>query len=122
VVERLELRESGFLGIAEMTGRLDLQGSKIVEHPATLEVRLFGHSKIKILKTIAGHPGLLSNAKQLCRRYGREFVVEQLKFRPQLILGLLHVHGHGRLKCSLILKFLQENVIINYLPTIACLV
>jgi hypothetical protein len=60
VVERLELRESGFLGIAEMTGRLDLQGSRIVEHPATLEVRLFGHSKMKTLKTIAGHLGLLS--------------------------------------------------------------
>jgi polysaccharide deacetylase family protein (PEP-CTERM system associated) len=59
-VERLELNESGFLGIAEMVGRLDLDGARIVEHPATLEVRLFGHSKMKTLKTIVGHLGLLS--------------------------------------------------------------
>lgn len=59
-VERLELNENGFLGIAEMVGRLDLNGSRIVEHPATLEVRLFGHSKMKTLKTIVGHLGLLS--------------------------------------------------------------
>jgi glycosyltransferase involved in cell wall biosynthesis len=59
-VERLELNESGFLGIAEMVGRLDLNGARIVEHPATLEVRLFGHSKMKTLKTIVGHLGLLS--------------------------------------------------------------
>ncbi len=56
----LEVRESGFLGVAELLGRLDLSGSKIVEYPATLEVRLFGWSKMKILRTIAGHLRLLS--------------------------------------------------------------
>jgi polysaccharide deacetylase family protein (PEP-CTERM system associated) len=56
----LRLRETGFLGVAEITGRLDLGGSKILEYPATLEVRLFGYSKMKVFRTIAGHLKLLS--------------------------------------------------------------
>lgn len=55
------LRESGFLGIAEMLGRLDLRGGTIIEFPAVLEVRLFGISKMKTAKTIIGHLGLLSH-------------------------------------------------------------
>jgi len=59
-VINLNLREDGFLGVAEMLGKLDLCGSKIVEYPATLEVRLFGYSKMKVLRTIAGHFALLT--------------------------------------------------------------
>jgi polysaccharide deacetylase family protein (PEP-CTERM system associated) len=55
----MKLRESGFLGVAEMLGRLDLSGGKIVEFPAVLEVRLFGVSKMKTAKTIVGHLKLL---------------------------------------------------------------
>lgn len=58
-VVHLQLRESGFLGVAEMLGRLDLRGSKVVEYPATLQVRLFGQSKMKVVRTIAGHLRLL---------------------------------------------------------------
>lgn len=56
----LELTESGFLGVAEMLGRVDLKGGTIVEFPAILEVRLFGISKMKTVKTILGHLKLLS--------------------------------------------------------------
>jgi polysaccharide deacetylase family protein (PEP-CTERM system associated) len=56
----LTLRHEGFLGVAEMLGRLDLRGSKIAEYPATLEVRMIGRSKMKIVRTIAGHIGLLA--------------------------------------------------------------
>lgn len=68
----LRVKENGFLGVAEMLGRLDLSGSKIVEYPATLEVRLFGWSKMKILRTIAGHLRLLSRlaAMRLTHRDG----------------------------------------------------
>ena len=59
-VINLHLKEDGFLGVAEMLGKLDLCGSKIVEYPATLDVRLFGYSKMKILRTIAGHFRLLT--------------------------------------------------------------
>lgn len=59
-VKDLALRESGFLGVAEMLIRLDRAGKRIVEHPAVLEVRLLGHSKMKLLRTIGGHLRLLS--------------------------------------------------------------
>lgn len=64
----LRLHETGFLGVAETLGRLDLDGSKIVEHPATLEVRLFGHSKMKTVRTIAGHLKLLTRLLALRAR------------------------------------------------------
>ncbi len=56
----LELQEKGFLGVAEMLGKLDLKGGRIVEFPAVLEVRLFGFSKMKTARTIFGHLKLLS--------------------------------------------------------------
>jgi polysaccharide deacetylase family protein (PEP-CTERM system associated) len=59
LVKDLSLREQGFLGVAETLMILDLQGKRIVEHPAVLEVRLFGHSKMKLFRTIAGHLRLL---------------------------------------------------------------
>jgi len=59
-VVNLPIEEKGFLGVAEMLGRLDLSGGKIVEFPAVLEVRLFGFSKMKTARTIFGHLKLLS--------------------------------------------------------------
>lgn len=59
LVKDLEIREQGFLGVAEMLGILDLQGKRIAEQPAVLEVRLLGHSKMKLFRTIAGHIRLL---------------------------------------------------------------
>jgi polysaccharide deacetylase family protein (PEP-CTERM system associated) len=61
----LHLREEGYLGVAETLARLDLQGSTVVEHPATLEVRLLGHSKMKVLRSIAGHLRLLARLAAL---------------------------------------------------------
>jgi hypothetical protein len=59
-VSHLFLTENGFLGVAELLARLDVKGSKIVEHPATLEVRLFGQSKMRIMRTVFGHFQLLA--------------------------------------------------------------
>ncbi len=56
----LPLVENGFLGTAELAAQLSLHGRKIVEHPATLEVRLFGFSKMKTVQTIFAHLRLLS--------------------------------------------------------------
>jgi glycosyltransferase involved in cell wall biosynthesis len=53
-------RHSGFLGIAELTGRFVLDGRGIAEHPATLDQRLFGRSKMRIPSTIKGHLQLLA--------------------------------------------------------------
>lgn len=60
VIEQLDLRENGFLGTAEVVAQLSLRGSKIVEHPATLEVRIFGESKMKTMRTIRGHLRLIA--------------------------------------------------------------
>ena len=60
-VEELHIREGGFLGVAEMLGRLDLGGGRIVECPAVLEVRLLGRSKMKTVRTIFGHLRLLAS-------------------------------------------------------------
>jgi polysaccharide deacetylase family protein (PEP-CTERM system associated) len=59
-VADLRLEEGGFLGVAELLGRLDLRGRRVVEYPATLEVRLFGRSKMKLARTVVGHLKLLS--------------------------------------------------------------
>ncbi|MEZ5345817.1 MAG: DUF3473 domain-containing protein [Pyrinomonadaceae bacterium] len=56
----LDIKENGFLGVAEMLGKVDLRGGKIIEFPAVLEVRLFGISKMKTVNTIFGHLKLLS--------------------------------------------------------------
>lgn len=60
-VSQISLERTGFLGVAELLGKLDLSGGKIVEYPATLEVRLFGLSKMKIISTIGGHLKLLAS-------------------------------------------------------------
>lgn len=56
---KIPINERGFLGVAEFIGRLDLSGSLIVEYPTTLEVRMLGRSKMKVLRTIMGQLGLL---------------------------------------------------------------
>jgi polysaccharide deacetylase family protein (PEP-CTERM system associated) len=71
----LQLQEKGFLGVAEMLGRLDLNGGKIVEYPAILEVRLFGFSKMKTARTIFGHLKLLSRLSK-ARFFGKSKTIE----------------------------------------------
>ncbi len=56
----VRIENKGFLGVAEMLGWLDLHGSRIVEFPTTLEVRMIGRSKMKVFRTILGHLALLA--------------------------------------------------------------
>jgi glycosyltransferase involved in cell wall biosynthesis len=55
----LHLRQNGFLGIAELLGKLEMQGSKIVECPTTLGVRVQGVSKMRTGRVMIGHLFLL---------------------------------------------------------------
>ncbi len=71
----MPLEEKGFLGVAEMLGRLNLNGGKIVEYPAVLEVRLFGFSKMKTARTIFGHLKLLSKLSKL-RLFGNTEIIK----------------------------------------------
>jgi polysaccharide deacetylase family protein (PEP-CTERM system associated) len=64
-VAGLAIEESGFLGVAEMLGRLDLNGGRIIEFPSVLEVRLFGISKMKTAHTVLGHLKLLTQLAKL---------------------------------------------------------
>jgi hypothetical protein len=64
------VERGGFFGVTEMLGRLDLAGRRIVEFPTTLEARMLGRSKMKILKTIAGHLSLLTQLVRLRLRPG----------------------------------------------------
>jgi polysaccharide deacetylase family protein (PEP-CTERM system associated) len=71
----LNLRETGFLGVAEMLGKLDLRDGRIIEYPAVLEVRLFGFSKMKTARTIFGHLKLLSHLAKL-RFFGNQGAIK----------------------------------------------
>jgi glycosyltransferase involved in cell wall biosynthesis len=72
----LSVRFGGFPGVAEVLALMDLRGSRIVEHPATLTVRQYGYSKIKIGRAIVGHLRLLAHLvglrlrRSLARRGG----------------------------------------------------
>jgi hypothetical protein len=65
VILDLDLLQPGFLGIAEMIGKLDLQGGTVAEYPTTLEARMLGRSKMKTLRTILGHLGVMAHLSWL---------------------------------------------------------
>lgn len=56
----IQLTNGGFMGIMEMFVLLDRSGSKIVEYPAVLETRLIGVSKMKTLRVIRNHLGMIA--------------------------------------------------------------
>ncbi len=68
----LRLTRSGFLGVAETMAILVLRGSRVVEYPATLDVRILGRSKMKIFRTVLGHLRLLAGlaVRRLAGRTG----------------------------------------------------
>ena len=72
VVLELDVLEPGFLGIAEMISKLDLRGGTILEHPTMLESRMLGRSKMKTVRTIVGHLGLMGRLAWLRLSQGRE--------------------------------------------------
>lgn len=55
VLQDIAVYDPGFCGVTEILGRLDFAGCAIVEFPAVLETRLLGRSKIKVVRTMAGH-------------------------------------------------------------------
>jgi glycosyltransferase involved in cell wall biosynthesis len=78
-LQDLTLRHGNYLGIAEILARLDQSGARIVESPATLEARILGHSKMKIVRTSIGHIGLLS-----------ELLMARILLRTKKQLGFAH--------------------------------
>ncbi len=58
-VAAIPVKNTRFLGIAELVGRLDLAGKTVLEYPAVLETRMIGRSKMKTVRTVFGHLGLM---------------------------------------------------------------
>ncbi len=54
------VKESGFVGIAELLGKLHLEGAHVTEYPTTLAVRFLGRSKMKLIRNTALHLRLLA--------------------------------------------------------------
>jgi polysaccharide deacetylase family protein (PEP-CTERM system associated) len=88
----LQLTRDGFLGIAETIAMMVLRGARVVEHPATLEVRILGRSKMKVAKTIAGHLRLITRLVSM-RAFGRPVPTVQLEQLPQPDDGSERVHS-----------------------------
>ncbi|MGC6488751.1 MAG: glycosyltransferase family 2 protein, partial [Planctomycetota bacterium] len=59
-VLHLPLRNPGFLGTAELVVRVLRRGGTVAEHPCTLEARLLGFSKMRVLRVVLGHLRLLT--------------------------------------------------------------
>ena len=73
------LELSGFLGVAELVAKFVLTGRRVIEHPAKLDVRLFGYSKMKIVRTVAGHFKLLASLawSRITGRYSNNARLQQ---------------------------------------------
>ncbi|OWK42951.1 DUF3473 domain-containing protein [Fimbriiglobus ruber] len=89
-VAGFQMTHGRYLGVAEMVGRLDLAGGKIVEHPATLEVRMIGRSKMKTFRTVIGHLGLLAKMAA-----ARAFGWWGKAPRDQVIKSVIDAHQAG---------------------------
>jgi polysaccharide deacetylase family protein (PEP-CTERM system associated) len=69
----LQLKEFGYLGVAETLALLDLRGARIAEFPATLRVRILGQSKMKVVRTIFGHLKNLWRLRRMRRLIDRNY-------------------------------------------------
>jgi polysaccharide deacetylase family protein (PEP-CTERM system associated) len=89
-VLQVPIEDYRFLGVAELLGRLDLMGGRIVEFPTTLQVRMLGRSKMKILRTILGHLGLLARlARQRISGGGTQLIpAPRLSTPPAVVTGV----------------------------------
>jgi polysaccharide deacetylase family protein (PEP-CTERM system associated) len=68
----LHVRRGGLIGITEILARLDLAGATIVEHPVTLDARIFRRPRQHVVRWLAAHAGLLAElAWQRVRGLGR---------------------------------------------------
>ncbi len=61
-VADIRLRNDGFVGVAELLWRVGRRGGRIVESPATLDVRQFGQSKLRVAEVTFRHFRFLSRA------------------------------------------------------------
>jgi polysaccharide deacetylase family protein (PEP-CTERM system associated) len=82
----MKLDDEGFMGIMEIFVRLDQSNARIVEYPAVLESRLLGTSKMKVLRVIRNHLGLIMRIMRESR--GKSSYASNLGSNPQR--GAIH--------------------------------
>ncbi len=56
----IQVRRGGFVGVAEMLGKMEHSGASIIEYPTTLRARLLGQSKMRVIRTAVGHLTLIA--------------------------------------------------------------
>lgn len=61
-VADIELENPGFVGVAELLYRLDQKSGIILECPATLDVRKYGQSKMRVVQVTKSHLRFLTKA------------------------------------------------------------
>ncbi len=71
VIDNVKFKSDDFLSVAELLVKARLQGYRIRELPATLQVRQYGVSKMKLLHTIHSHLKMVGKIV-LYRLFGRE--------------------------------------------------
>lgn len=74
-VLNLKTNYGDYRGIVELLAKLDIREGTIKEYPTTLQSRIFGHSKMKVCKTIAGHLKLLLEIVKYRYKYARRQVL-----------------------------------------------
>ena len=72
-VLNLKIKYGDFRGIIELLAMADIHGLTIKEYPTTLQCRIYGHSKMKIFKSIVGHLKLLFEIAMYIRNYPRKY-------------------------------------------------
>jgi glycosyltransferase involved in cell wall biosynthesis len=83
-VAAVPLVHGRYLGVVELIGRLDLAGKSVIEYPAVLESRMIGRSKMKTVRTVLGHLGLM------VRLVWDRFRQDHSSDRDQVIRGQLN--------------------------------
>jgi len=56
---KLDMKRERFLAVAELIAKLDLHGSVVIECPSRLSSRVYGASKMKVVRSVFGHLQLL---------------------------------------------------------------
>jgi dolichol-phosphate mannosyltransferase len=71
-VAPLEVRNEGFVGVAELLCRVLASGGRVVEHPAMLRSRVAGTSKMRVMRASLGHLRLMIRlaAKRVAKKFG----------------------------------------------------
>ena len=80
----IPLRHNGFVGIAELVCELDRRGEKVVECPATLDIRTTGQSKMRVLRAGWAHLQLIVGAG-CSRLLGRRVAPSARQLKKYLI-------------------------------------